>query len=56
MIVSPALPDCVVTLHLFVPRFGFGVIDAEMMVRGALNWTTVPEQKVCNVSADNPSV
>ncbi|XP_071039452.1 neuroendocrine convertase 1-like isoform X2 [Parasteatoda tepidariorum] len=36
---------------MFNSRFGFGLINAEDMVKTALNWTTVPEKTICKASA-----
>ncbi|KAI8434469.1 hypothetical protein MSG28_012487 [Choristoneura fumiferana] len=33
----------------FDVRFGFGLLDAEALVRRALNWVTVPEKQICHV-------
>ncbi len=32
--------------HAFNSRFGFGLMDAEKMVRAAENWKTVGKQRV----------
>ena len=32
------------------PRFGFGLLNAEGMVRLVTNWTNVPQQKICTVT------
>jgi proprotein convertase subtilisin/kexin type 1 len=32
-------------------RFGFGLMDAQGMVKMALNWTTVPPQKICRIKS-----
>ena len=34
-------------------RFGFGALDVGKMVEAAQQWTTVPEQRVCHVEANN---
>nr|WBW70068.1 venom protein [Lampona murina] len=36
---------------MYNSRFGFGLINAELMVKMALNWTLVPEKTSCNVNA-----
>ncbi|GFR96257.1 proprotein convertase subtilisin/kexin type 6 [Elysia marginata] len=35
--------------------FGFGLMDAGAMVSMARNWTTVPEQHICEIRAQEPS-
>lgn len=30
-------------------RFGFGLLDAAALVKSAVNWTTVPVKRVCEV-------
>ena len=37
-------------------RFGFGALDCGGMVSMATLWTTVPEQLVCEIPADNPEL
>ncbi|XP_045115111.1 neuroendocrine convertase 1-like isoform X2 [Portunus trituberculatus] len=37
------------------PRFGFGLLNAEGMVRLARDWKNVPEQKICTVKATTKS-
>lgn len=37
----------------FNVRFGFGLMDAEAMVRAAINWTKVPQKSICTVQAAN---
>ncbi|KAJ3640863.1 hypothetical protein Zmor_027398 [Zophobas morio] len=34
----------------FNTRFGFGLMNAFGLVKAAVNWTTVPEQRVCTVT------
>lgn len=35
-------------------RFGYGLLDVDAMVRYAENWTTVPEQRRCEIVAKMP--
>jgi proprotein convertase subtilisin/kexin type 1 len=30
-------------------RFGFGLLDAQALVKSALKWKTVPEKRICEV-------
>ncbi|XP_068622871.1 neuroendocrine convertase 1-like [Battus philenor] len=32
-------------------RFGFGLLNADVLVKTALNWTTVPKKTVCHIEA-----
>lgn len=34
-------------------KFGYGLMDAESMVKTALNWKTTPPQVICRTSVDN---
>ncbi|XP_055924255.1 neuroendocrine convertase 1-like [Argiope bruennichi] len=38
---------------MYNSRFGFGLINAEAMVKAALNWTTVPEKAICKASSSS---
>ncbi|GFU97873.1 neuroendocrine convertase 1 [Trichonephila clavipes] len=38
---------------MYNSRFGFGLINAESMVKAALNWTTVPEKAICKASSSS---
>jgi len=35
----------------FNTRFGFGLMDAHGIVLNALNWTTVPTQRICRIKS-----
>lgn len=39
--------------HHFSHKFGYGLMDAEAMVKMAANWKTVPTQRVCQSYVDN---
>jgi len=30
-------------------RFGFGLLDANALVKAALKWKTVPEKRICEI-------
>ena len=36
---------------MYNSRFGFGLINAELMVKASLNWTTVPDKYTCKTNA-----
>ncbi|GIZ01576.1 neuroendocrine convertase 1 [Caerostris extrusa] len=38
---------------MYNSRFGFGLINAEALVKTALNWTTVPEKAICRDSSSS---
>ncbi|XP_054715875.1 neuroendocrine convertase 1-like [Uloborus diversus] len=39
---------------MYNSRFGFGLINAESMVKAARNWTLVPEKTTCTVESTSP--